>query len=195
MILGWSRTIFTRTLRRLPLRVVLVVPFVAQITVAVAVTGWLSMRYGEQAVNQVASQLRASVAQQIVQELDSFLAMPHLVNQINYDAIQSGQLDPEDSEALFQHFLQQSRQFPLLDSIFFGNVNQEFIGHSDLGPGQHQRMQGGPSVGGAVQFSTVDENGNTLAIQQTTPGWDTQTRPWYLAAMQANGPSWGEVFP
>jgi diguanylate cyclase (GGDEF)-like protein/PAS domain S-box-containing protein len=153
------------------------------------------MRHGEQAVNQVASQLRASVTQQIVQELDSFLAIPHLVNQINYDAIQSGQLNPGDDDALFQHFLQQSHQFPLIDSIFFGHANQAFIGHSDLGTGHHQRMQGGPSLGGTIQFSTVDDDGNTLAIQHTTPGWNTHTRPWYTAAVQAGGPVWGKVFP
>lgn len=195
MFSAWSRSLLSHPLRHLPLRVWLVVPFVVQITAAVTVTGWLTLRHGEQAVNQVAGQLRTAVSQQIEQELNAFLTTPHLINQLNDDAIQLGQVDPDDPEALFRHFLQQSQRFPTVDSIFFGHVNQEFIGQSNLGPGQHQRMQGGPSLGDAVQFSTVDDNGEIQTIQQTTPGWDTQTRPWYLAAVRQGGAVWGEVFP
>ncbi|QQE65782.1 hypothetical protein GFS31_24720 [Leptolyngbya sp. BL0902] len=190
-----SRFTFSSAWRHLPLRVILVVPFVVQITAAVTVTGWLAMRHGEQAVNQVASQLRASVSQQIEQELDNLLTTPHLINQINDDAIRLGQLDPDDPDALFRHFLKQSQRFPAIDSIFFGHRNGEFVGHSNLGPSSHQRMRGGPSLGGEIQFAKVDEAGNLLSAHNTTPGWDTHTRPWYVAATQAQGPTWGNVFP
>ncbi len=191
----WPRSLVSRVLHQLPLRVVLVVPFAMQITAAVAITGWLSMRHGEQAVNQVASQLRGAVSQQIVQELDHFLAAPHLVNQLNADTIQVGQVDPEDADALFRHFLQQAHQFPSVDSIFFGHRSGEFVGHSNLGPGTHQWMRGGPSLGGDIQFATVDDGGERLDTHHTMPGWNTQTRPWYLAAVRAGQPVWGEVFP
>ncbi len=45
--------------RKLPLRFVLIVPFVLQIFAAVGLVGWLSFRNGREAVNEVASQLRS----------------------------------------------------------------------------------------------------------------------------------------
>ncbi|MDG2618162.1 hypothetical protein P7L53_18125 [Thermoleptolyngbya sichuanensis XZ-Cy5] len=48
--------------RGLPLRSFLVLPFALQIFAAVGLTGWLSIRNGQRAVNDVASQLRIEVA-------------------------------------------------------------------------------------------------------------------------------------
>ena len=47
-----------RAAGKLPLRLVLVVPFLLQIFVAVGLTGWLSFRNGKAAVDDVASILR-----------------------------------------------------------------------------------------------------------------------------------------
>ena len=49
----------------LPLRLLLVVPFLIQISAAVGLTGWLSIRNGQRAVNDVASQLRSEVSNRI----------------------------------------------------------------------------------------------------------------------------------
>ncbi|MBW4482242.1 MAG: EAL domain-containing protein [Tildeniella torsiva UHER 1998/13D] len=180
----------------LPLRLLIVIPFVLQVSVAVGLTGWLSMRHGQRAVNEVASQLRSTVSHHIEQEMQNLLATSHLVNQMNYDAIALGQVDPTDSEALFRHFMRQSRTFPHIDSIMFGNANGEFVGHTNLGQQAHQRMQAGPSLGNHIQFVEVDPaTGQTTRIVSSTPNWNTSTRPWYRAAVQAKGPVWGEIFP
>ncbi|MGK7923028.1 MAG: hypothetical protein AB4080_23815, partial [Trichodesmium sp.] len=42
----------------IPLQSILIVPFVVQIFAAVGLTGWLSLRNGQQAVNEVTTQLR-----------------------------------------------------------------------------------------------------------------------------------------
>ncbi|WP_017299419.1 bifunctional diguanylate cyclase/phosphodiesterase [Nodosilinea nodulosa] len=181
---------------RIPLRLLIVVPFVIQVSAAVGLTGWLSMLQGQRAVNQVASQLRTSVSYHIQYKLQDFLATSHLVNQLNFDAIALGQIDPTDQASLFRHFMQQSRTFDHIDSIFFGNANGEFVGHTRLGQTSHQIMRAGPSLGNQIQFAEVDETtGQPTTVLQTTPGWQTQTRPWYRAAVQAGGPVWGEIFP
>ncbi|MBD2233980.1 bifunctional diguanylate cyclase/phosphodiesterase [Phormidium tenue] len=184
------------TFSRLPLRLLIVVPFVLQVSVAVGLTGWLSLRHGQRAVNEVASQLRSTVSHHIQHEIETLLATSHLVNQLNYDAIALGQVDPTDSEALFRHFMRQSRSFPHIDSIMFGSASGEFVGHTNLGQQAHQRMQGGPALGNHIQFVEVDQaTGQATRIVSSTPNWNTQTRPWYRAAVQAKGPAWGEIFP
>ncbi len=181
---------------RLPLRLLIVVPFVLQVSVAVGLTGWLSLRQGQQAVNQVASELRNSVSHHIEHKLEDFLGTSHLVNQLSYDALALGQLDPNDSEALFQHFMQQSHTFSHLDSIFFGQANGEFVGHTTMGQRSHQLIRGGPSQNNFIQFWEVDvATGQPTQILNSTPNWDTVTRPWYRAAVQAKGLVWGTIFP
>ncbi|MBD1875694.1 EAL domain-containing protein [Nodosilinea sp. FACHB-131] len=181
---------------RIPLRLLLVVPFVLQVAVAVGLTGWLSLQQGQRAVNEVASQLRSTVSHHIHHEMETLLATSHLVNQLNYDAIALGQVDPADSEALFRHFMQQSSTFPHIDSIMFGNANGEFVGHTNLGQQAHQRMRAGPSLDNHIEFVEVEAaTARSTRVVSSTPNWNTQTRPWYRAAVQAHGPTWGEIFP
>ncbi|TVP67573.1 MAG: EAL domain-containing protein [Leptolyngbya sp. LCM1.Bin17] len=190
-----SRSKFRSALSRVPLRMLLVVPFVVQVSAAVGLTGWLSIRHGQQAVNNVATQLRDSVAYRIEYQLEDFLAVPHLVNQLNHDAVVLGQLDPDDPDALSRHFLQQAHTFESVASIFFGHANGKFIGHSYLGGEQHQHIQGRSSLGEDIRFTVIDPDGQALELLNVVPGWVTQTRPWYRAAEQARQPVWGEIFP
>jgi diguanylate cyclase (GGDEF)-like protein/PAS domain S-box-containing protein len=181
---------------RLPLRLLIVVPFVLQVAVAVGLTGWLSMHQGQRTVNHVASQLRSSVSHHIEYKLEDLLGTSHLINQINFDAIALGQLDPNDSEALFRQFMQQSQTFSYIDSIFFGQTNGEFVGHTNLGVQAHQMMRAGPSLDNHIQFLAVDPStGHPTQLLSSTPGWNTQTRPWYRAAVEAKGPVCGKIFP
>lgn len=103
--------------RKIPLRGILIVPFVLQIFASVGLTGYFSLQYGEKAVNHVAEQLRGEIATRIEQNLHSYLATPHLVNQINADALSLGQLNIEDLTALERHFLRQKNIFYNVDAI------------------------------------------------------------------------------
>jgi len=180
---------------KFPLRLILVVPFILEIALAVGLTGWLSLRNGQKTVNEVAGQLRVEVSNRIDQKLQDFLSKPPLVNQINQDMIEMGYLDPQNSDALYRYFFQQAQSFKTVSAIFFGNTNGEFIGNGQILSGEMQRMQGGPSLGGAIEFYAVDDNGQSIRRLLSTPGWVTQTRPWYRAAVQANTAVWGQIFP
>ncbi|WP_072016060.1 EAL domain-containing protein [Leptolyngbya sp. KIOST-1] len=181
---------------RMSLRLLVVVPFVLQVSVAVGLTGWLSMRQGQLAVNQVASQLSASVSHHLDYKLRDLLATSHLVNQLNYDALALGQLDPTNDEELVRHFRRQSEQFGHIDSMFWGQANGEFVGYTTLGQRAQQAMVGGPSRNDYIQFWQLDAaTGEPVELVNSTPNWNTVERPWYRTAVRAGGPVWGEVFP
>ena len=82
---GSSNPITANTRKR-SLRSVLVVPFVIQIFAVVGLTGYFSLRNGQRAVNDVASQLRNEISERIQDELADYAERPHLINQINADA-------------------------------------------------------------------------------------------------------------
>ena len=72
------------------LRTALVGPFVLQIVTAVGLVGYLSFRNGQKAVTDLANQLMTLVSDDTDQHLDNYLSIPHQINQINIDAIDTG---------------------------------------------------------------------------------------------------------
>lgn len=58
---------------RLPLRWVLVVPFVLQIFTAVSLTGFLSLQNGQKAVNDLITQLNQEVRQVLRSRMESLI--------------------------------------------------------------------------------------------------------------------------
>jgi PAS domain S-box-containing protein len=76
-----------RIRRKLPLRIVLTIPFILEIIAAVGLTGYLSWRNGQQAVNKFAFQLEKEIGNRIQQELETYLETPQLMNCINTDVI------------------------------------------------------------------------------------------------------------
>lgn len=181
-------------LSHIPLKLLLILPFVIQVTAAVGVTGWLSLRNGQRAVNDVASQLREEVANRIEQKLCEFLAAPPMVNRLNLEAIQLGYVDINDPDSLYRHFYRQGQEFRAVEAIFFGHANGEFVGSVHFTADRYQQMRASPSQDNSIRFYDLDDSGNPTSLVQETVGWNTQTRPWYRAAVRVGKPVWTDIF-
>jgi signal transduction histidine kinase/CheY-like chemotaxis protein len=70
-------------LSKIPIQLFLIVPFVIQIILAMGLTGYLSFRYGQQAVNDLTIQLHNEITFRIQQQLKTYL--PHNANTIRID--------------------------------------------------------------------------------------------------------------
>ena len=181
-------------LRKIPLRWVLVVPFVIQISLAVGITGWLSFRNSRQAVNDLASQLLSETSGRIQQHLASELAMSHLVNRINLDLMQSDRISDDDLAQLHQHFWQQLQQFDDLNVIYYGNEQGRFIAAQQLEDGSFITVKRERPPGPAEVFA-VTEQGEIDGKLSNIEGFiDIRRRPWYVAAKGAGTSTWGEIF-
>ena len=82
---------------------VLILPFVLQIFGAVGLVGYLSFKNGQKAVNELADQLMDRTNNIVDQHLNSYLSIPHRVNQINAHAIQMGLLNVRVGAARRRH--------------------------------------------------------------------------------------------
>jgi hypothetical protein len=80
----------------LPLRLVLVLPFVLQVFSAVGLVGYLSFKNGQQAVNDLADRLMDRSSNLVSKHLDNYLETPQKINQINLDAIALSLLNLKD---------------------------------------------------------------------------------------------------
>lgn len=90
----------------LPLRAVVIVPFVLQILTAVGLVGYFSFRNGQRAVNDLSTQLRAEVGDRIHLYINSFVALPPRINQTSEEVIRQQLSDSkiaQSSRAVYFH--------------------------------------------------------------------------------------------
>lgn len=182
-------------LHQAPLRLVLIFPFILQIAIAVSITGWLSHRNGEQAVSDLAAQLRGEVVARIDQHLDTQLATSHLINQINLELIRAGELQTDDLAALGSHFWRQLQTFESISVIYFGNPQGRFIAAQRLEDDSFIFVKRELPPAEAEVF-TGNAQGQLAEFRSVIPNFiDVRQRPWYTSAIARNMPTWGEIFP
>jgi methyl-accepting chemotaxis protein len=180
--------------RRIPLRLLLIVPFVLQIFGTVGLVGYLSYRNGQQAVDDLAGQLGSEVSDRIEQNLLDFVETPHLVNQINADTIRAGLLNLQDPAAMGRYFWQQIQRFDSIGYIQFGSEQREFVGVERLADGSLRLHLSNESTGFNYRTYTTDAQGNATNLLDESGGYDPRVYPWYTASVEAGEPTWSEIY-
>jgi hypothetical protein len=110
------------------LRAILIVPFVLQIFAAVGLTGYLSFRNGQNTINKLEQQLIDKAAQQAKNYLDSYLALPQQLNQMNEAAIAANHLNLNDIPSSEQYFWRQAKAFPNISYVGYTLLDGNEVG-------------------------------------------------------------------
>ncbi|MGB5960612.1 MAG: ATP-binding protein [Coleofasciculaceae cyanobacterium] len=178
---------------KVPLRLVLVIPFVAQIMAAVGLVGYLSFRNSQQAVNDLAHQLIDKASNLVDQHLDSYLATPHQLNQLNLDAVDLGLLNLQDFTSTGQYFWKQMQVFDV-GYISYGNTKGEFIGVERLNEGELliNEVSEQTQLGKLFVYAT-DQLGNR-SKQLIVKDWDPRTEAWYTEPLKTGKPIWSSIY-
>ena len=185
---------------QIPLRLPLVVPFVLQIFVAVGLTGWLSLRNGQKAVNNLASQLRTQVTARIEQKLDNYLEKPQLLNQLIVNAIERGQLSLQLDQPNPQNEFYLWQQLKLFEEVTWISLGSEQGGEylavtRQTDDRSLQFALVNQSTGNRTTFYKSDAFGNRMKKVRTAPNlYDSRNRPWYTVAVEARRPIWTEIY-
>jgi class 3 adenylate cyclase/HAMP domain-containing protein len=181
---------------KIPLRLFLVVPFVVQISVAVGLTGWLSLKNGEQAVNDLASQLRAEIGARIDQQLQNYLQVPRTLDRINAHAIELGQIDITDTASLTRQFWRQRDLFKpvVVSALYFGGADGEFIGLGFQNDNTWQVGRAGAYTEGKFHSYATDDRGNPTDLLEVGNPYDPRLRPWYRNAIEAKQTTWSDIY-
>jgi PAS domain S-box-containing protein len=175
---------------------VLVVPFVLQTVGAVALVGYLSYRSGQQSVANLSQRLMDEVGDRATLYLEKTLEVPHLINQLNADAIRLGTIpgfDTQDPAPLERYFLQQILRFPTVSTIAIANERGGMVGSGQKNPlpsvYRTQRF-----ASGTYSFSEVDAQGNVSRTEMIAKNYDARIRPWYQTPKQAGRATWSSIY-
>jgi len=179
---------------KLSLRAVLIVPFILQISAAVGITGYLSWRNGQQAVNDLAYQLRDEVTKRTQQHLTAYLQQPPRINHVNRRAVEAGQLDEDNVQQLQNQFWQQMQLFGRSREIYVGKLNGSYLAVSrepDESLIVKEVLGEGDPIG---RFYSLSETGDRQDLIRETAPYDPRQRPWYKAALETRQATWSEIY-
>ncbi|MTJ53637.1 response regulator [Anabaena sp. UHCC 0253] len=178
--------------RQIPLRLVLIVPFVLQIVGAVGLVGYLSYQSGQESVNRLTNELRNEITTRVVQYLDNYLATPVLVNKINADAVKLGNLNLQNADQIEKYIYTQLQHFDNITHILVG-TEQGVLRIANKRNEKTIRMAN-PDKPFQIYEYKFDSFGNKINLIETIERLKIQERPWYKAAMKAGKPSRVPIF-
>ena len=195
--------------RKVPLYLAFAVPFTLQILGIVGLVGYLSYRSGQQTVQDLTDQLLVKTENQVIQELDHYLSLPHEINQLNIAMVESGVVDLENLDRLHNYLITEHQKFPQVTSVHFGSPEGEFLvvhrvspleveaGLTKVNPAQELLVEVGRSDSDNsswLNLYALDQEGTIGRYLQTLKNIDVRERPWYRQAAKTQTSGWSDLF-
>ena len=181
--------------KRLPLRTILVVPFVLQIFGAVGLVGYLSFRNGQAAVNDLASRLRNELTERIQAQIRNYVETPFLINEINAIALARSEIQVREVQGTYL-FWQQAKTFPTTNLIYCGTEDGSFMGVGRSNLNREIVLQvANEETANVFHYSGISAYGDPLTVQEVGDRpFDPRIRPWYEVAKTTGVASWSEIY-
>ena len=175
------------------LRVLLAFLTAGPMVLTVALTGWLSLRSGEQLVEGVVRDLQSEVTARMVASVQQTLDPPHLLNGLHDDLLSAGMLQAGDHEQLQRTMFHALLRFPTVGYVQLGTEDGHFVGVERVVDGFHVERTD-PLLRGKDVWD-LDEFGVRVGKPlEHVAGYQTTARPWYRSAIDAGGPTWSPIY-
>ncbi len=203
-----NRSLSVPKFRKIPLRLVLILPFVVLITGAVGLVGYFSYRSGQEAVENLANRLMDQASNRVVDRLDVSIISQQRIVTTNREFVQQGNFKINDP-ILRNHFWQQAN-LSSFGISGFGNEQGELIYYGRLYSQEmvdkvdkitSEKVKIGTIFLGETIISQpnqrnhylVDDQGRAkqLIFKSTV---DSRTTDWYLAAQNAQKQIWSPIY-
>ncbi|MEM1310058.1 MAG: cache domain-containing protein, partial [Cyanobacteria bacterium P01_H01_bin.153] len=182
----------TQSRFKLPLQWLLIVPFVVQIFAVVGTVGYLSFQNGRKAVNDLADSLINKANRSVTDHLESYLSVPHRINQINADAIRTGMLDINNPERVTQFFWSQMRAYDLT-YIGYGLTDGTGAGAARYDGETITVEEWESELPNNVSNYAADDQGLRADLNATWD-YDLFNEAWYTQPITAGKPTWSQIY-
>lgn len=188
----------TKFCNRLSLQAILTVPFVIQVIATIGVVGYLSFKNGQETVNVLAYQLRVELTGRILQQLQTTVERPYVINQINANSLLQGDINVATGKSEYQ-FWQQAKVFPSTNLIYCATEpDGAFLGagRSKGGVGDGLQIQdANESTDRYTYYYDIDPTGRRSFLRsKSNKTYDPRARPWYKTAKIKGEAAWSDVY-
>jgi signal transduction histidine kinase/DNA-binding NarL/FixJ family response regulator len=187
-----KKPFLNKLIGNVPLRAILIVPFIVQIVAAVGTVGYLSFRSGQKAVNNMAVQLQDEVSDRTKQQVLNYLERSTSTLKTVAAAIKTEQLDLNDQikqQRFFWHLVDQ-RSIIAIQLVNPGGNSILVERFSD----QIQARLKNSKTEPYRPIYRLDNQGDRAEFLGVQKNFDGRTRPWYQAASAAKKPVWTSLY-
>lgn len=171
---------------KIPLSLLITVPFLLNTFGIVGLIGWLSFRNGHDAIQHLAKQLHRKVTEQVQDRLHSYLELPYTINQLNANSIDLGQIDLSDQQKVQTHFWKQLQNFSHVSNIYVATVSGQYFGA--------RRIKNQFAVEDSSTTYMTDGFGRPQALLMAKNGFNLHDRPWFQTVVETKKSIWSEVY-
>lgn len=180
---------------KIPLRTVLLVPFLIQIICISGLVGYISYSNGQKAVNEVAGRLHHEINSRIDEYLKDFIETPVQIIRNNSILISQGLLSYQNQSLLEHFFWEQIQFYRSVSSIYFGNTTGGVANSGrEAITGTSYRLGTEGFRSGTFRKYSVTTEGNRAKEIVSVPNFDSRVRPWYKAALLKGDVAWSDVY-
>ncbi len=183
-------------LRRASLRTAITLPFLLQVLVTVGLTGYISVQNGQQEVNQIADQLRQENSLRMSVYLQKHLSQLLLLNQVNGEAIQTGETNPKNLDQIEQRLTSQLRQFQDINGLVFSNTQGDVvialrkIASEEKRSANLRILRSDQTQRNTIYDKVLDDQGKKTEQFQTFQQELVPEMSWYQLAIKATKQNW-----
>jgi adenylate cyclase len=191
MLMKPSKRSVSRVFGKVPLRILLVVPFILQIFGAVGLVGYLSFKSGQKAVNDVAAQLRTEATNRVRQHLQSYLDIPRLIAKTNARVAELGHLGFDDILGSEAYLWEQIKLYNSIYATYLGSQDGQFIyvKREDDGSYTAKVVEQVPDR----EVYPLDRRGQRLERLEVER-YDPRERPWYVKTVENKRTNWSDIY-
>ncbi|HIK04417.1 MAG TPA: PAS domain-containing protein [Trichormus sp. M33_DOE_039] len=187
---NWGRLLS----RHISLQTVLIGSVVLQILAVTGLTGYFSFRHRQNAIHDLTVQLRNQASKEIRDQLNSYLAAPHQLNQIKANAIRLNHVNTEDFDRLHPYLIAQLQVFHSVTNTGIATPSGNYISVGRQIDGSFSNPVIDRSQGKFLRYE-LDQAGNRTGVLQVAPYRDPRLDDWYRYAIKAGKPTWSQIFP
>ena len=181
-------TTMRRMLHRLPLRLLLTLPYVLLLVALAAAVGWLSYRAADESLEVMANKLHQSTGERIQEATGAYLSNWQYV----LAAAQGDDLSLPIAERRLWSAGALSSVRP--SYVFFAATDGRFVGVQRGRDSTELRLRTDPGRQAREIFRLAAPGDRSLRLGTEPVAFDATTRPWYRAATAAAGDVWSPVY-
>ncbi|MGK7916617.1 MAG: diguanylate cyclase, partial [Prochloraceae cyanobacterium] len=174
-------------------RLILTISFICQIFLAVGLTGWFSLKRGEQAIYEVARELQDDLSDQIEARLYNLLHTAELIDRGLVSDLKSERINIKDDLSI-EKYLTEYLKFFLntpIDTIQYANEQGDYLGVGRL---RDDSLVIKVRVKGDFHTYSLDSQGKRDRLLSIQPNYDPRVREWYQKALENKGETWSSVY-
>lgn len=137
------------------------------------------------------STIHKEITNKVLIKLDSYLSIPHTINNLNDSFLHINPDHINNLELLRKYLYKQLSIFETVNLIAFGSEEGDYVEAQRMEDG---RIRTGNVNNGNLQLWTTEQTTQKLSIEKIVNNYDPRQRPWYKASKDKKIQTWSDIY-